>query len=213
MKFCFAAGLALITHSIVHSALAFTLIQPPHQKYGLNTGKSTRHALNPTAWNNLAVFEASRVSLAHSTKIQAEDQGPERNDPLPTFTTKDSQDSMTGSNFPSTLSSNGLLGRRAAVATALAASLGVILPPAFSPADAADERLWLSGKGDKPKDSKDTKGTKKDINFLRCLSNCLAVCQKPTSGVQRDRSECLEDCRDECCQTYEQCTYTIKGQD
>ena len=62
------------------------------------------------------------------------------------------------------------------------------------------------------KEKGDTKGTKKDISFLRCPSNCVSDCTKiGTSGIPKDRDECLIECQDECCSTYEQCTYTIRG--
>ena len=74
-------------------------------------------------------------------------------------------------------------------------------------------KTYISGKNPDgpPKDPSDTKGTKKDYNYMRCLSSCLAKCQAPAPGVQgKERGECLQDCRDDCCTTYEQCTYTIR---
>ena len=61
-------------------------------------------------------------------------------------------------------------------------------------------------------DGKVKKGTKKDYNYLRCLSGCLARCEAPPSpgGQGKERGECLQDCRDDCCDTYEQCTYVIR---
>lgn len=87
------------------------------------------------------------------------------------------------------------------------AGLGHVTPAA---ADGA-AKLWISGKSDRTgKDPSDKSGTKKDISYLRCLSNCKAECESPQGGVQRDRGECLQDCQDECCKSYEQCTYTIR---
>jgi hypothetical protein len=96
-------------------------------------------------------------------------------------------------------------------------------------------RLWISGKGLQPKGSKvghgtagldpartacvsltdplriqETAGTKKEISYLRCLSDCLAQCKKPGYGREKDAAECLEQCQDFCCSSYEQCTYTLK---
>ncbi|CAM9513519.1 unnamed protein product [Choristocarpus tenellus] len=68
---------------------------------------------------------------------------------------------------------------------------------------------WISGKSAQVKGSDDKTGTKKETKYLRCLSNCLADCQKPTYGPEKDREECLQQCQDECCSTYEQCTYTV----
>ena len=77
-------------------------------------------------------------------------------------------------------------------------------------AHGAEAKRWISGKNpDGP--SKDNKGTKRDFKYLQCLSNCLSVCEKPAIGkAEKDRSTCLNECRDECCFTYEQCTYAIK---
>ena len=78
----------------------------------------------------------------------------------------------------------------------------------------ATAKTYLSGKNPDgpPKDPSNTKGTKKDYNYLRCLSGCLAKCEAPPApGLQgKERGECLQDCRDDCCTTYEQCTYTIR---
>ncbi|CAN0159085.1 unnamed protein product [Pylaiella littoralis] len=71
------------------------------------------------------------------------------------------------------------------------------------------DKEWISGKGAQPKGSDDKTGTRKESKYLRCLSNCLADCQKPTYGPEKDREECLQICQDECCTSYEQCTYTV----
>ncbi|CAM9926509.1 unnamed protein product [Scytosiphon promiscuus] len=71
------------------------------------------------------------------------------------------------------------------------------------------KKEWISGKGAQPKGSDDKTGTRKESKYLRCLSNCLADCQKPTYGPEKDREECLQTCQDECCTSYEQCTYTV----
>jgi hypothetical protein len=55
----------------------------------------------------------------------------------------------------------------------------------------------------------DKAGTKKDSKYLRCLSNCLAGCQKPNYGEELGRDDCLQRCQDECCFSYAQCTYTV----
>ena len=58
------------------------------------------------------------------------------------------------------------------------------------------------------KDSKDTTGTKKDITFLRCMSNCKTRCQQPSEGPAK--IDCVQDCQDQCCFTYEQCSFKVK---
>jgi hypothetical protein len=84
--------------------------------------------------------------------------------------------------------------------------------PIQAPADAAavGPRRWISGKGEKPKGSKDRTGTKRDSSYLRCLSDCATDCRKPGQGLSRDSEDCLELCQDYCCQTYEQCTYLLQ---
>ena len=81
------------------------------------------------------------------------------------------------------------------------------------PCESRAEKLWISGKAnpnDKPKkDTNDKSGTKKDIRFLRCLSNCVSDCTTPTGGTGKDRDECAIECQDDCCQTYEQCTCVL----
>lgn len=69
--------------------------------------------------------------------------------------------------------------------------------------------IYKSGKNPFPPASKDsTAGTKKDINFLRCMSNCKSQCQLPGEGLVK--TDCVQDCQDQCCDSYEQCSYKIK---
>jgi hypothetical protein len=94
--------------------------------------------------------------------------------------------------------------RRGYVARVLApAALALVVSPAPAPA-----KTWISGRSPegKPKDG-DATGTKKDPRYLRCLNNCLPDCIGGPSGVQKEKRECLQDCQDECCQTYAQCSY------
>eukprot|EP00559_Dactyliosolen_fragilissimus_P004620 CAMPEP_0184859810 /NCGR_PEP_ID=MMETSP0580-20130426/4798_1 /TAXON_ID=1118495 /ORGANISM="Dactyliosolen fragilissimus" /LENGTH=245 /DNA_ID=CAMNT_0027356653 /DNA_START=66 /DNA_END=803 /DNA_ORIENTATION=+ len=76
--------------------------------------------------------------------------------------------------------------------------------------------IYNSGKtplapGQKPKDKNDTSGTRKDPNFLRSVSNCKSQCENSldSEGYARSKEECLSDCQDICCTTYEQCTFQI----
>ena len=57
-----------------------------------------------------------------------------------------------------------------------------------------------------PKEPKE--GSKKDTNFLRALSNCKSNCQAPSEGLAN--RDCIQDCQDQCCTTYEQCSFKIK---
>jgi hypothetical protein len=112
--------------------------------------------------------------------------------------------SLTGSSSISAPSRRHLLIQTAAAATTTAS--GCVY--------AADEpRLWISGKSDPiRKTSKDkVDGTKKDPKYLSCLNDCVPRCLgPPASGVQKDRLDCLSECQDECCFTYQQCTATIR---
>eukprot|EP01038_Epipyxis_sp_PR26KG_P010717 gene10717-14390_t len=57
-----------------------------------------------------------------------------------------------------------------------------------------------------PSDSK--VGSKKDTTFLRCMSNCKSTCQRPNEGLAKN--DCVQDCQDQCCDSYEQCSFKIK---
>jgi len=93
----------------------------------------------------------------------------------------------------------------------------VIDSASSSPTTAADastrtatKTIYISGKtplvpGQKPKDKNETAGTRRDPNFLRSLSDCKSQCE--SQGKPKD--ECLSDCQDICCTTYEQCTFAI----
>jgi hypothetical protein len=79
-----------------------------------------------------------------------------------------------------------------------------------------DKTLYLTGKapkvpGAKPKDKSDTAGTRRDPNFLRSISDCKSQCENKTApdGTIRTKEDCLSDCQDICCTTYEQCTFGI----
>lgn len=69
--------------------------------------------------------------------------------------------------------------------------------------------IYKSGKNPSSSSSSDSKvGTKKDIDFLRCMSNCKSDCQKPGEGLAKN--DCIQDCQDQCCNSYEQCSFKIK---
>ena len=82
-------------------------------------------------------------------------------------------------------------------------------------ADSGDT-IWKTGKapivpGQTPKDKSDTKGTRKDPAFLRSISDCKGKCEQTPGpdGLARASTECLSECQDICCTTYEQCTFAI----
>lgn len=82
---------------------------------------------------------------------------------------------------------------------------------------AADEAtVFLTGKapkvpGQKPKDKNDVNGTRKDPKFLRSISDCKSRCENSldSEGRARSKEDCLSECQDICCTTYEQCTFAI----
>mmetsp|Transcript_539 Transcript_539/g.939 ORF Transcript_539/g.939 Transcript_539/m.939 type:complete len:166 (-) Transcript_539:818-1315(-) len=81
---------------------------------------------------------------------------------------------------------------------------------------AAGRTIWNTGKspivpGQKPKDKGDVSGTRKDPGFLRALSDCKTQCEitPAADGYARSKEDCLSDCQDICCKTYEQCTFAI----
>lgn len=80
----------------------------------------------------------------------------------------------------------------------------------------AEDTIWLTGKmpkipGQKPKEKNDVSGTRKDPNFLRSLSDCKNQCEKNigSDGYAKTKEECLSECQDICCTTYQQCTFAI----
>lgn len=85
--------------------------------------------------------------------------------------------------------------------------------PHFSDAKDLESSVLIYRSGKNPDASsninKDSKvGTKKDINFLRCMSNCKSQCQLPGEGLVK--TDCVQDCQDQCCDSYEQCSFKIK---
>jgi hypothetical protein len=101
----------------------------------------------------------------------------------------------------------GLLGFGAAALLAF--------PPAGAPSSllqptlAAEpqQRIFKSGKN--PNQAPDSKvGTRKDTKFLRCMSDCKSKCQLPGAGLAK--TDCVQDCQDQCCESYEQCSFKIK---
>lgn len=101
-------------------------------------------------------------------------------------------------------------GRRAFFNAAAVLGTAALLSSS-SPALAAEPTIWLTGKapkvpGEKPKDKSDTKGTRKDPSFLRSISDCKSQCEQSSGygNASRSKEECLQDCQDICCETYQQ---------
>lgn len=129
--------------------------------------------------------------------------------------------SFTNDQTPPTNQDNGstldLESRRSFFA---AVTMQVGLMGAVSNAMAAsatgEPTVYRSGKepivaGQKPKDMNDAKGTRKDPDFLRSIADCKNQClNTPASdGLSRAKEDCLSECQDICCSTYEQCTFNI----
>lgn len=102
-----------------------------------------------------------------------------------------------------------------------AAAMNICLLGGGAPAVlAADSPLppgtkYISGKTPlapgETKKSDSTKGTRKDPDFLRSVSDCKNQCQSSvgSDGLARSKEDCLSECQDICCKTYEQCTFNI----
>jgi hypothetical protein len=85
----------------------------------------------------------------------------------------------------------------------------ILIQPLQVNAATEEKTVYLSGKppkvpGAKPKDKSDFSGTRKDPAFLRSLSQCKSECE--STGKAKD--DCLSECQDICCTTYEQVRYT-----
>lgn len=121
--------------------------------------------------------------------------------------------------------SPAVLSRKRWIQRYLSLGIGVVSGVATMSHDAANaapnssdqkDTLWLTGKepvvpGQAPRDKNDVKGTRKDPNFLRSIADCKNQCENSTGpdGLARTKEECLSECQDICCQTYQQCTFGI----
>ena len=105
--------------------------------------------------------------------------------------------------------------RRDALRSATTGMMALLVAPTMATAT-EEKTIWLTGKapkvpGQKPKDKGDYSGTKKDPNFLRSISDCKNQCEKTldADGLAKSKDDCLSECQDICCTTYEQCTFAI----
>ena len=99
-----------------------------------------------------------------------------------------------------------------AAATAAAVSMAVHPSLSFAADSSAATIVYKSGKfpiGQAKSTSDPKAGTKKDVPFLRCVSNCKTDCQAPSAGLAKN--DCVQDCQDQCCNSYEQCSFKIKS--
>jgi hypothetical protein len=95
-------------------------------------------------------------------------------------------------------------------------ALPLILPDGVSAKEPVGDIIWMTGKmpqvpGQKPRDKNDLTGTRKDPSFLRSLADCKNQCENTasTGGYSKTKDECLSECQDICCTSYQQCTFAI----
>lgn len=88
--------------------------------------------------------------------------------------------------------------------------------PSYAASSYVPGTKWFTGKspsvpGQKARDKNDTKGTRKDGSFLRSISDCKNQCESSNGadGLARSKEDCLSECQDICCDSYEQCTFAI----
>jgi hypothetical protein len=94
---------------------------------------------------------------------------------------------------------------------------GTVAAPAIAASADESTTVYISGKppqvpGTKPPDKNNVKGTRKDPDFLRSIADCRNQCQNSASGPDgfaKSKEDCLSECQDICCRTYEQCTFNI----
>lgn len=98
------------------------------------------------------------------------------------------------------------ISRREAITSltsAIGATAAVLNNPDVSLAADKDQPIyWKSGKapivpGQKPKDSNDVRGTRKDPDFLRSIATCKNQCENTlgSDGYAKSKEECLSDCQ------------------
>lgn len=99
------------------------------------------------------------------------------------------------------------ISRREAISifsSAIGASAVLSTNPTVSLASDKDQPIiWKSGKSpivpgaQKPKNSNDVKGTRKDPDFLRSIATCKNQCENTlgSDGYAKSKEECLSDCQ------------------
>ena len=184
--------LSLACILVIGRCQAFTPFAPQHLRHG-------RSVVGTTLDNSRSILQISCRANAFF-KLQSSKLGE----------SESSDDDVMGRNSRRRLLF-GALATTLSVATTNLSSLPV------SAADPAQSTIWLTGKtpkvpGQKPKDKNDTRGTRKDSGFLRSISDCKNQCENSGAGPDgfaKSKEECLSECQDICCTTYEQCTFAI----
>ena len=78
--------------------------------------------------------------------------------------------------------------------------------PSARAADDGKAKIWTSGRSDpiRPTSKDKADGTKKDPKYLGCLNDCVPLCTSSyaaETGRPKERSDCFEECQDQCCST------------
>ncbi len=93
-------------------------------------------------------------------------------------------------------------------------SLTSVAPSIAAVSNDSQRTIYITGKppilpgesSQAKSNNSNTQGTRKDPNFLRSISDCKSQCE--LQGT-KSKEECLSECQDICCKTYEQCTFAI----
>jgi hypothetical protein len=121
-----------------------------------------------------------------------------------------------GGELENVMNRRNLLGAALGLASSMSITSLLGGGPAVAVAGAEELTVYKTGKapkvpGEKPQSKDDTKGTRKDPSFLRSIAGCKSACLTTPdgAGLAKSQSDCLSECQDICCTTYEQCTFAI----
>jgi hypothetical protein len=86
------------------------------------------------------------------------------------------------------------------------ASILMLFPAITHATEEQKATIWLSGKPPQVPGKKPAESTRKDGSFLRSIADCKNQC---LNSGEKTKEDCLSECQDICCTTYEQCTFAI----
>ena len=103
-------------------------------------------------------------------------------------------------------SSSSRWSRRQLVPAVAAWAAASRFAPSARAADDGKAKIWTSGRSDpiRPTSKDKADGTKKDPKYLGCLNDCVPLCTSSyaaETGRPKERSDCFEECQDQCCST------------
>ena len=103
-------------------------------------------------------------------------------------------------------SSSSRWSRRQLVPAVAAWAAASRFAPSARAADDGKAKIWTSGRSDpiRPTSKDKADGTKKDPKYLGCLNDCVPLCTSSyaaETGKPKERSDCFEECQDQCCST------------